>query len=532
MCMQFRVFLMLLFFISLANCARVGRPSGGDKDLKPPISISATPDFGSTNFKEKKIKIYFDEYIKLKDVNKQLVVSPPLKYPPIIAPLGSASKYISVKIKDTLKENTTYTLNFGNAVVDNSEGNPLKQFKYLFSTGDYLDSLKVVGSVKNAFEQKKVKDISVFLYAVDSVFNDSIIYKRKPDYVGNTLDSLVFSITNIKEGKYLLVAVDDVNNNMKFDPRQDKIAFVDQLIDAELDTNYQLELFKELPRFALKNATELSKNHIVIGFEGKPEAAVEKLVDKRKKSVSFFSYRDRKTDTIHVWHKDVDTDTLHINFKEKDIHESIITRLRTKDRDSLQLTKSIRQTLALRDSLFIKSNIPIATLDKEKMELIDSDSLKIPFIVLLDPRQDKFRVSFDKEYDTRYTLTMMPKAVTDFLGHKNDTIKYAFSTNNPEDYGEVIIAIKNVKKESIALELFKSSGELVERNLIQESQTVKYISLKPGTYKLRAIYDKNNNGKWDTGNYLKKVQPEKVLYFSKEIEVRANWSINEDFIIK
>jgi len=139
----FKILLVLALSVFITNCAKRGRPTGGLKDSIAPILISAFPDHKSIHFKSKKIKISFDEYIKLKDINKQLVVSPPLKYPPIITPVGTASKDINIKLLDTLKENTTYTFNFGNSVVDNNEENKLKRFKYIFSTGTYIDSLKL-----------------------------------------------------------------------------------------------------------------------------------------------------------------------------------------------------------------------------------------------------------------------------------------------------------------------------------------------------------------------------------------------------
>jgi len=530
--MQFRLFFSVIMLLILVNCARVGRPTGGEKDLKPPISISASPDFRSINFKEDRIKIIFNEYIKFKDLNKQLVVSPPLTYPPEIVPLGSASKYISIKLKDTLKENTTYTFNFGNAIVDNSEGNPLKQFKYVFSTGSYIDSLRVDGSVRDAFQKKMLSNISVFIYAVDSTFNDSLVYNRKPDYVANTLDSIVFSITNVKDGKYLLLALNDVSKNMLFDPKEDYIGYIAEPVDIKKDTLYQLSLFKEIPDFAIKNTTELSKNHIVIGYEGLLTKSIQNLIDKNDKPVSFISFKDRKTDSLHVWHKDADVDSLYIQFKENDSLINHLVRLRSKGKDSLVLSKNIRQTLHLRDSLFILSNIPIQTLNQEKMELMDKDSVKITFNIKKNFLNDKFEVDFIKKHNNRYTFTLFPAAVSNYLGQENDTIKYSFSTKKPEDYGEIQLKVLNEENLTTIIELITDSGDLVERNFVNKSETLNYVLLNPGNYGIRVIYDKNNNHQWDTGNYLEKKQPEKVEYFSKDLELRANWKVNEELIIK
>jgi len=150
--MRIRYLSFLIFLLILSSCARRGRPEGGPKDFDKPIMVKADPDFRSLQFKEDQIRIYFDEYVKLKEVNTQLIISPPLKYSPVISPLGSPSKRITIKLSDTLQENTTYTFNFAQSIIDNTEGNILDNFKYIFSTGDYIDSLKVVGHIKDAYD--------------------------------------------------------------------------------------------------------------------------------------------------------------------------------------------------------------------------------------------------------------------------------------------------------------------------------------------------------------------------------------------
>lgn len=297
--------LLVLTTFFYSSCARVGRPTGGIKDVLPPVSISASPSFSSVNFKDNKIKISFNEYIKLKDLNKQLVISPPMKYAPLITPMGYPSKYISIQIMDTLKENTTYTFNFGNAIIDNAEGNPLKRFKYLFSTGVFIDSSRVKGSVQDALLQERKQNITVMLYAADSTFYDSILYKQKPNYVTNTLDSVGFLISNIKNGKYYLYALDDKNNNLLYNPKDEKIAFIEEPVDVSKDSAFQLNLFQELPNFSIKNISQLSKNHLVIGYEGHLMAQVEDVFNQEKQLLDFVSYKDKDMDSIHVWYKNV-----------------------------------------------------------------------------------------------------------------------------------------------------------------------------------------------------------------------------------
>lgn len=234
-------FIRLLFFVVIiifltSNCARKGRPDGGKKDSLAPLMVTANPPYKSIHFKSNKIKIYFDEYITLKEVTQQLVISPPLKYNPTITPQGTASKLITINITDTLKEQTTYTFNFGNSIQDNNEGNKLERFKYVFSTGNFIDSLQTKGTVKDAFLQEPKKNISILLYKIDSTFTDSIVYRKKPSYVTNTVDSTLFDLSNIKKGIYLLLALEDAYNDYLFNPKEDKIGVYPRHINY-LDRN-------------------------------------------------------------------------------------------------------------------------------------------------------------------------------------------------------------------------------------------------------------------------------------------------------
>ena len=238
----FIVFISLIFI----NCANKGTPQGGEKDITPPSIVSSEPENYSTNFNTKEIKIYFDEYIKIKDIQKQLIISPPMKTLPEIMPLGGASKYITIKIFDTLQHKTTYAFNFGNSISDNNEGNLFPYYRYVFSTGDYIDSLTVNGQIFDALKRKPDTFVSVGLYEVDSTYNDSIIYKENPKYVTNTLDSLsTFSIENLKEGTYMLYALKDENGDNKFQQKSDKIGFHKTFIKVPTDTLYDLKLFSE-----------------------------------------------------------------------------------------------------------------------------------------------------------------------------------------------------------------------------------------------------------------------------------------------
>ncbi|MBT8221544.1 MAG: Ig-like domain-containing protein, partial [Eudoraea sp.] len=263
------VFLVLL---TVWQCAKRGSPTGGPRDTTPPELIAAEPENFSLEFDTKRIRLYFDEYIKLEDVQNQLIISPPLKNQPEISPQGQASKYIEINLKDTLLENTTYTLNFGQSIVDNNEGNPNSFLTYVFSTGSYIDSLTVTGEVRDAFNRKADQFISVMLYELDTAYTDSTIYKHPPYYLTNTLDSATtFQLQNLKAGKYLIRAIGDEGKNNLFDPKTDKIGFLQDTLELPTDTSYVLTLFKEIPAYSAVIPSLASANKIIFGFSGSPD---------------------------------------------------------------------------------------------------------------------------------------------------------------------------------------------------------------------------------------------------------------------
>jgi uncharacterized protein (DUF2141 family) len=530
--MSKRYIYTILIIVIISSCARVGTPSGGPKDEKPPISIHATPDFESLRFKDNKIKIYFDEYIKFKDLNKQLIISPPMKYAPEITPIGTASKFISIKILDTLKENTTYTFNFGNAITDNSEGNPLKQFKYLFSTGDYIDSLRISGNTLDAFASKNEKSISVLLYEIDEQYSDSTIYKEKPDYLASTLDSTYFEVTNIKAGNYAIFALKDKSNNMIFNPKEDKIGFLDYNIQIPGDSIVNMVLSQEIPNFKIENPIEIQKNHIVVGFQGEWNAKINAIREKNGNPISYLVQKDQVKDSLHIWFQDVMTDSLWLDIQQESTLKSYPVRLRSKEKDSLNIVLNTRSTLHFRDTITFSSSVPIIKIDSKKFNFIDVDSFPIPFQIIEDNNKDKFYIDFEKKASTKYHLSILPGAIIDFFGNENDSIKSTFSIKKMEDYGDLILSIKSAETKPIIIELINEKNEVESSAYCLQNQKLEFKTLQPGKYTVRAILDENENSIWDPGLFLTRRQPEKVFYYIKTIDLRANWTINEEFNVQ
>ena len=268
----FSLVLLSLIALLFMQCAKRGNPTGGPDDETPPVLLRADPALNTTHFNKERIRLYFDEYIKLQKLKDQLIVSPPLDPSAyIISPQSTAAKYVQIELMDTLRPNTTYNFNFGQSIVDNNEGNPYPYFRYVFSTGDYVDSLQVRGTIGNAFAREPKNFVSVMLYAVDSTYNDSTIYQQPPDYLTNTLDSLeIFEIGNVKAGRYLLIAQKDIANNYNFDQNADDIGFINDFIDLPTDSIFHLDLFREKTNFSVGRTFQASQNRIGLGYYGKP----------------------------------------------------------------------------------------------------------------------------------------------------------------------------------------------------------------------------------------------------------------------
>ena len=525
------IFVFVVILLT-SNCARKGRPNGGLKDSLAPVMVIANPPYKSINFKSKKIKLLFDEYVTLNKLNQQLVISPPLKYQPKISPQGYPSKEITIKITDTLKENTTYIFNFGNSIKDNNEGNTLKSFNYVFSTGNYVDSLKTKGLIKDAFNNTFDDDISVLLYKVDSTYSDSIIYKQKPNYITNTIDSL-YNITNIKDGKYVLVALKDISNNYLFNPKEDKIGFYNRFIELPKDSiiNEPLSLFKETPNFRVISTKEISKGKILFGFEGDKENINLEILSDLPTNFKSQSVLDSKKDSLYFWHSKIDKDSLVFKIRKGNYTTTKTVFLRSKVLDSLKVNSTFTKTLDLKDTLTLISNNPVVNIDTSKILFLDKDSVNVKYQHVLKKSTNSIQFLFDKKYKENYKLTLLPKALTDIFETQNDTLKYRFSTKEPEDYGSISFNINKKTSSPIIFELLTENNKKIIQKIKVIDNKVKFKLLPPGKYIVRAIIDSNNNNKWDSGSYLKKIQPEKVIYFPSTFNIRSNWDISENFTI-
>lgn len=526
------------FVISLliiTGCAKRGSISGGIKDTIAPVLKVSIPKNFSTDFDGQSIKLTFDEYVKLKNINKQLIISPPVAKKPQILPL-TASKTVSINFLEPLEPNTTYSLNFGQSIEDFNENNPYRQFKYVFSTGSYIDSLSISGSIKDALNKKTDTFVNVMLYEINEKYNDSMIYKENPRYITNTLDSVsTFKIENIKAGKYRLIALKDNNSNYKFDSKTEKIGFYNKIISIPNDSLFEIKLFKEVEKFRAFRPSQSSANSAIIGYEGNAKD-VKLTLKKGNEIIKSIATKIPEKDSLQLWFKPIKLeknaiDSLQLTVIKDTYNKDFTFKIKNQKIDTLNIGIATK-IVGLSEAIVLNTNIPIA-IDESKVQLINKDSVAVPFKIIYDEMNLKLKIDFKKEPLEKYTLKLLPEAVSTFAEETNKKeLIFPFQTKNISDYGNLRVNLENVKQFPVIIELTNKEGK-VQLSYYSESNTeIDFNLIKPEIYTLRAIYDDNKNSVWDSGNFLEKKQSEEVIYFPKEIDVRANWDVQQTFNLK
>ena len=529
-----RFMLLFLASIMLTACAKKGSITGGDKDETPPEFVRSNPPNLSTNFSSKEIKIYFDEYIKLKEAQKQILISPPMDPPPLITPLGTPSRFIKIKFLDTLIKNTTYSINFGESVVDNNEENALPFFKYVFSTGSEMDSLKISGVIHDALNKKPDTYISVLLYEQDEQYTDSLVFNEVPRYVSSTLEGTAFTLDNIKEGNYRLLALKDKASNFTYQPKNDKIGFYNETVSLPGDSAkvYDLFLFKETPVFKPKKPKQASKHHFIFGYKGIRDSISVALLSDRPADYEQRLVVDRTKDSVHLWFKPFfKPDSLVFELTNGKNHKStLISRIRELKIDSLNPTP-LKSKLTLKEPFNISFQTPIESVDPKKITLMDKDSSDVAFTTKLNKTDNTVLFDFEKSEENNYNMTVLPGAFIDFFNKKNDTLFYTIRTGKHSDYGKMFVTLENVKSYPVIVQLTDKNDAIVYE-LISSQPEIVFENLEASKYYLRIIYDENSNGIWDTGSFLKGIQAEKVKHYPKAIDVRANWELKQLFNVE
>ena len=457
--LYFTGFILLIGFILMlgTGCAQIGAPTGGPKDSIAPVLISSNPALFTTNFKGNKIVLTFDEYIDVQDVQNNVLVSPYPKNNPMV---DFKLKTVTVKLKDTLLANTTYAINFGNAIKDNNEGNPFKNFTYVFSTGKTIDSLKIKGTVIVAETGKKDSTILALLYRnVD----DSAVQKRKPDYIAKLDSAGRFTFTNLSAGKYKMYALKDGDGGKTYNSKIELFAFADSEII---------------------------------------------LADSIKLPFTLYAYAEEK---------DI-----------KKVPVAIPSKASLADKKLRYTTNLSNNEQDLLTDLVITTNHPLKTFDTSKIILTDTNYNKISGTFKIDSSQKTIHIKTTWKEDFDYRLLINKTAFADSVGTqltKSDTIK--LKSKKESEYGNLTLRFTNLGAViNPVLQFIK--GEEIYKTVRITSTTWTDKLFVPGEYELRILFDANNNGVWDAGNYAKKLQPEKAITLDTKLNIKANWDNERD----
>ena len=522
----------VVFLLSTpVGCAKKGSPEGGPRDTIPPVVVRTVPENYSINFDADEIRIYFDEYVRLNNASRQMIVSPPFDNPPDISPLGAA-KFIRIKINDTLKPNTTYAINFGKSIADNNENNEYPYYRYVFSTGSFIDSLSVSGRVKDAFLREPEKELTVMLYQVNEEFRDSIVFLEKPYYIANVEDSTSgFTLENLKAGKYLLTAMKDSNFNYTFEPGQDKIGYLNEFIEIPTDTTYELSLFKEELDYSIERPVQVSGGQVLFGYKGDADSLKIEPTN-LPSNIELRQTKDIDRDSIRLWMRPkVEADSLIFLAQNKEVLDTLVLRWREYNKDSLNVRAEKSGRLDFDDIFALKSETPIDSVLPDLIKLTNKDSMEIDFGYRIDTLYNRVEFPFAYDESENYNLEILPGALTDYFGNKNDSLSYRIGTQTYSDYGTLTVNLSNVKSFPVIVELIKSNGDLDTSFYLTENAPVRFEFINPGEYFIRLIYDDNGNGRWDPGNFLRKEQAELVYYMEGAIEMNSNWVRQADFIL-
>jgi uncharacterized protein (DUF2141 family) len=535
---KFSILWMMVLVGFIASCAQIVAPTGGKKDTTPPIVKSSYPTNAQLNFHQKQITIHFNEWMQpLTNPKAQVIISPNVEPFPKIEIIKNE---LSIKFKDTLQPNTTYSIYFGDNLKDNNEGNTLSNYKFLFSTGSFIDSLNVKGSVQTALD--KIPDNTFVLLYKEK--EDSVFTKKRPFYISKVQTDGSFSLENIKDGAYRIYALSDKNGNYYYDLPTESIAFSDSLthVSSNIDS-LNLELF--LPedttlRIFEKDKTikggilhltfnkelSFSKDELTATIIGNDAIIPIIFQDKEpKKATIYFTKLQNDSSNLTVVLKDNGKliDTLKLKTESKNFKNPILFFQDTAAYKSLKLIESTPLKL-------ISSFYCLEKPDSSKIKITDTSNINLPFLISVDADLQTFKIAALWKPDMKYKLTILDSALVDLAGNYNKNQEISFWTTSVKKAGNLLITYELPKKNISYIAILKdNSGKVLDKQILRDSQAVKmdYGLRAAGTYSVEVIEDVNDNGIWNSGSFIEKRLPEKIYKELKPIVVKENWDAEE-----
>lgn len=545
--------------VMFASCAKVLAPTGGTKDSIAPVLVRSTPALKSINFKDKEIVITFNEFIQpLKDANNQVIISPPPEKMPEMKLKGRS---IVIKFVEDLKPNSTYNIFFGDAILDLNEGNIKKNFYFTFSTGDKIDSLELRGRVNNAETGLPEKDVFIELYTGTQ---DSLPMKERPYYVGKSNISGDFTVKYLADKSYKLFALKDANSNLKYDLPTEAIAFasnpvtpeaplpdsIDSLKRINTGNYHQLALFLELDSIQrIEKKTLSERQKITLQFRYPVKNLSIQPLNFKAENWNFNEWNTGR-DTLNFWFTKELQDTLQMGIKadnmKLDTLQFILKAEKPVANKKDQKKEPVKKKLQIKPTslqgtiqpynqpLIFESLTPVNETKLTDLRLIQDKDTTLVNAVWADTLSHR-RFKIDKKWKEKssYSLLIPSERLTDIFGAVNDSVIIQFTTWEERDYGSLALDAKiSTTTGQWIFQLLNEKDALLREIKTNKSDIIKFDLLAPAKYLVKIIYDENGNGVWDTGNYMKHRQPEKVIRFNKELEVRAFWDLKESIELK
>ena len=538
---------VVLICLFVFACAQMKVPTGGPKDTTPPKALGTFPANQSTNFKEKQVQILFDEYFDIKDPSTNVVISPPMDEMPTFSIRG---KKLFIKFNEPLKENTTYNINLGTAIVDITENNAVNNFQYVFSTGEYIDSLEVTGVVVSANDNTAQKDILVMLY---KDLSDTVVATSKPYYFAKTENDGSFHIHYVGAGTYKLFALEDKNSNLLYDLNGEAIAFWPEPIVVSGDSGFtlpkiQLQLFTaEDPEIKLIWNSTKNPGLIQLAYN-KPIEKIELVsLDSTAFDGKFALEENTTKDTITYWYTNIYKENPSIVVVANDtLMDTLIVRADIIDKDNIpfeylrceeqdkpqakDLKKPAINWIGLDRNISLTWPRPIKSFDTTKLFAVQdsSDTLKLDIVFAEGKAQRVTELTAAFKQGSQYDLYVLDNAFTDEYGISNKAFPISYKARQQSDYGNINLQIDSLEIDKQYLIKLLKDDKTIEAftiNGIEGTQKFDLKNLLPGKYKITITYDTNKNGKWDSGDHSKGLQPERTYQYPDGVDLKANWDV-------
>lgn len=572
------------------SCANIGNPSGGPIDKTPPIFMRSNPTPNAVNVKDRKIEIFFDEIVTLKDPSTKIIVSPAQTEMPRMSALG---RKVTVELVDSLLPNTTYTIDFSNSIQDNNEGNAIDNFAFAFSTGSVIDSMRVSGYV---LDSRTLEPMQSVVVGLQSNLADSAFHKEKLQRVALTNDRGQFTIRNVSPGSYHIFALKDLDRDYKFGNPTEDIAFLDSIIVPSIgsreaaDTVYNdlneidtimratrpayfpndilLSMFNEDRKSQyLANNLRVDSTRISLTFAAASDTLPSlNIVGRNDVPDQWYTLeRSQTNDTLTYWIRPphlVSADTLMVatTYLRTDTASNLswgtdtlkftFQRQKAKKKKKNEETDSLEQirfmelhplangTQEVYAPLLLQTGTPIERYSREAFHLqrkLQNDTTfyptEIKSIALRDStlsRRD-LMLKVDWEPGAAYTLAVDSLAMTDIYGLQTKPLKVDFNVRKMEEYGNIVFNIPEVRDSAI-VELLDGTDKVVLHTPVKNHRA-ELLNLLPGKYYARLFIDRNGNGKYDTGNYDMHLQPEETVYYPGAINLKKNWDVEQTWDI-